>query len=444
MSALVQGQTKMSLADQGAVFALNVLQPKDYFGVLAVDVRTHTVAPLAQHGAKEPIAQKIMSVTAGGGGIYIYTSLVEAFAQLRDIPARIKHVILFSDAADAEEKNAGEMGDGAQGSGSSLDLASAMLSSKITTSIVALGLETDRDTAFLRQLAERGNGRFYLTSDATTLPQIFSTETMKVAQSSLIEEPFQAVPARSSPITAGIDLQQAPLLLGYNSTKPKPTADVLLATERGEPLLAVWRYGLGQAAAFTSDVKARWASEWLAWPGYGKLWAQAVRGVMRRSDRASFAIETREDGDRLKIDIDAVRPDGKFRNELPITIHAVAPDGTAQDAPARQEAPGRYSATMHVPLEGTTLFSINSPDLPDGGTTFGHTRSYPLEFLETDTNEPLLRQIAEIGHGIFNPTAEQIWSPPAQPTPQRRELTDYFLIAALCLIPLDIYLRRRS
>ncbi len=153
MTAQVQGQTKMSLANQGAVLALNVLQPKDFFGVLAVDVRSHTVVPLAQHAAKSSEEQKILSVTAGGGGIYIFTSLVEAFGQIRDIPARIKHIILFSDAADAEEKSGGEMGDGARGGGSSLDLASAMLASKITTSVVALGLEADKDTAFLRQLA---------------------------------------------------------------------------------------------------------------------------------------------------------------------------------------------------------------------------------------------------------------------------------------------------
>ena len=444
MTALVQGQTKMSLADQGAVFALNVLQPKDYFGVLAVDVRAHVVAPLSQYGSKEPVEQKIMSITAGGGGIYIYTSLVEAFAQLRDIPARIKHVILFSDAADAEEKNAGEMGDGSAGSGSSLDLASAMLGARITTSVVALGQETDRDTAFLRQLAERGNGRFYLTSDATTLPQIFSTETMKVAQSSLIEEPFQAVPAKASPLLAGIDFAQAPLLLGYNSTKIKPTADVLLATERGEPLLATWRYGLGQAAAFTSDAKARWAGEWLTWPGYGKFWAQTVRGLMRRSDRASFAIETREDGDQLKLTLDAVKPDGAYRNQLPITIHSLAPDGTAQDRPAVQEGPGRYTATLDLPAEGTTLFSVNSPDLPDGGTTFGHTRPYPREFLTSETNEALLRELAALGGGSFNPAPADVWTPPAVAVPLRRELTDWLLIAALALIPVDIFLRRRS
>lgn len=444
MTALVQGQTKMSLANQGAVFALNVLQPRDYFGVLAVDVRSHTIAPLAQHGNKDPIAQKIMTITAGGGGIYIYTSLAEAFAQLRDIPARIKHVILFSDAADAEEKNAGEMGDGAAGTGSSLDLASAMLSSKITTSVVALGLETDRDTAFLRQLAERGNGRFYLTSDATTLPQIFSTETMKVAQSSLIEEPFQAIPARTSPILSGIDWAQSPLLLGYNSTKPKPSADVLLATERGEPLLAVWRYGLGQSAAFTSDAKPRWASEWLSWPGFGKFWAQLVRGVMRKTDRATFAIEQREDGDRLALTIDAVKPDGSFHNQLPLAINALRPDGTSATITPVQEAPGRYQATVDLPGEGTTIFSVTSPDLPDGGATFGHTRPYPREFLHTATDEPFLRQLATIAAGQFDPKPADIWKAPTKPALQRRELTDWLLIAALALIPLDIFLRRRS
>jgi Ca-activated chloride channel family protein len=444
MTALVQGQTKMSLANQGAVFALNVLQPKDYFGVLAVDVRSHTVAPLAQHGSKEPVAQKIMTVTAGGGGIYIYTSLVEAFAQIRDVPARIKHVIVFSDAADAEEKTAGEMGDGAKSGGTALDLASAMLSAKVTTSVVALGLETDRDTAFLRQLAERGNGRFYLTSDATTLPQIFSTETMKVAQSSLIEEPFQPTATRSHPILGGIDWKQAPLLLGYNSTKPKPTADVLLVTERGEPLLATWRYGLGHAAAFTSDAKARWGAEWLAWPGYGKFWAQAVRGIMRKTDRASFAVATRERADDLEIRIDAIKSDGSFRNQLPITINALQADGTSHTAQAKQDAPGSYFATLPISAEGTTIFSLNSPDLPDAGTTFGHTRSYPREFLRTETNEPLLRRIAELGRGQFDLKPSAAWTPAGGSTPQRKDFTDYFLIAALALIPLDIWLRRRA
>jgi uncharacterized membrane protein len=444
MAAQVQGQTKMSLADQGAVFAMNALQPKDYFGVLAVDTRSHVVAPLAQLSARQANEQKIMSVTAGGGGIYIYTSLAEAFQVMRDVSARIKHIILFSDAADAEEKAAGEMADGARSGGNALDLASAMVSAKITTSVVGLGTEQDKDTVFLRQLAERGNGRFYLTSDATNLPQIFSTETMRVAQSSLVEEPFLAVPATKSPLIAGLDWAQSPLLLGYNATKAKPTADLLLATERGDPLLATWRYGLGQTGAFTSDAKSRWAADWLTWPGYGKFWAQLVRGLMRHGDQGTFQIGTREEGDDLLLTIDAVTPEGAFRNRMPVQVHAVLPNGESLTETATQQAPGRYTAKLHLPAEGTTVLSIASPELPDGAYVFGHTRSYPREFLTTDTNEKLLRAIAEAGRGQFDPKPEGVFAASAVSAKTVRDVSDYLLMAVLCLIPLDIWLRRRS
>jgi uncharacterized membrane protein len=444
MTAQAGGQTKMALANQGAAMALNVLSPRDYFGVLAVDTRAHVVAPLARHGAKEPIAQKILAITAGGGGIYIYTSLSESFQALRDVNARIKHVILFSDAADAEEKAAGEQPEGAPGGGNSLDLASAMVASKISTSVVALGTEQDKDTAFLRQLAERGHGRFYLTSDATTLPQIFSTETMKVSQSSIVEEPTLAVPVQKSPITAGLDWPQSPLLLGYNTTKPKPTAEVLLATEHGEPLLATWRYGLGQAAAFTSDAKARWAGEWLAWPGYSKFWVQTVRGLLRKSGPAAFEVTRREAGDELELRVDAVTPEGAFRNRLPITITARTPDDATQSVPAIQDSPGSYRARIALPAEGTTVVNVASPDLPDGGLAFAHTRSYPREFLATGTDELLIRQIAAAGNGRFDPQPADVFARPEHRSPRRRDLTNWFLIVALSLLPLDIFLRRRT
>ena len=444
MTAQAGGQTKISLADQGAAMALGVLSPRDYFGVLAVDTRAHVVAPLERHGAKEPIVQRILAITAGGGGIYVYTGLAEAFAAMREVNARIKHIILFSDAADAEEKVAGEQPDGAQGGGNSLDLASAMAAAKITTSVVGLGSEQDKDVPFLRQLAERGQGRFYLTNDATTLPQIFSTETMKVAQSSIVEEPTLAVPVVKSPIIAGIDWAQSPLLLGYNATKPKPTAEVLLATERGEPLLATWRYGLGQAAAFTSDAKARWAAEWMSWPGYAKFWVQTVRGLLRKGGPAAFEISRSENGDALDIRVDAVTPEGAFRNRLPITIHARTPDGSTQIVSAVEDAPGSYRARITLPQEGATVVSVSSPDLPDGGTAFAHTRSYPREFLASGTNDALLREIAAAGHGRFEPKPAEIFARPERSGLRRRDLTNWFLIAALALLPLDILLRRRT
>jgi hypothetical protein len=69
-------------------------------------------------------------------------------------------------------------------------------------------------------------------------------------------------------------------LRGYVSTKAKPLAEVILVSPLGEPLLARWRQGLGQAVAFTSDAKNRWAVDWLRWPGYAKFLGAA--GFARR------------------------------------------------------------------------------------------------------------------------------------------------------------------
>ena len=149
MTAPVAGTTKINLADQGAVLAMNVLQPKDLFGLTAVDTQVNSVVPLARIAAKSVNEQKILSITAGGGGIYIFTGLADAFHVMRGVNAKIKHVILFSDSADAEEKSSGEMPDGAPaGSGDSTSLVSAMLAEKITTSVIGLGNRRTRTCPF--------------------------------------------------------------------------------------------------------------------------------------------------------------------------------------------------------------------------------------------------------------------------------------------------------
>jgi hypothetical protein len=195
-----------------------------------------------------------------------------------------------------------------------------MLASRITVSVVALGTEQDKDTAFLRQLAAEGGGRFYLTADAATLPRLFTIETMRAAESSLREDAFLPQPAGVGEAIKGIDWREAPLLLGFNTSKLKPGAELLMSTERGDPLLAHWRNGLGHVAAFTSDAKARWASEWLGWPGYGKFWGQIARMLVRPPERNDLVVKTHEEGDRLIVDAEAVTPEGTFRNGLNVTV----------------------------------------------------------------------------------------------------------------------------
>jgi len=450
MAAQVGPLTKMALACQGAVLAMEVLQSRDLLGVTAVDTRVHQVVPLARIGDKAAISERIRAINSGGGGIYVFTSLLDAWQSMRAVEAKIKHVILFSDAADAEEKAAGQMGDSAPGTGTALDITSAMLAERITTSVVALGTAQDRDAAFLEQLADRGNGRFYLTNDAATLPQIFTSETVKVAQSSLVEEPFMAAPAQSSPLTDGIDWPQSPLLLGYNATKAKPGADVLLTTERGEPLLATWRTGLGQAAAFTSDVFPRWSSEWAAWPGFGKFWTQVVRGLLRQNTDQGLDIQTGEKDGALVIRMDAMTSEGKFRDGLRMEVSVAGEGRESMVVGGTQVAPGRFEATIPMPEAGTSILSVNATTSKTGDAgesapvTFGYSPGYPKEYRSTDTDEAFLRELAQRAGGVYDMQPADVFARPTSDITRPLGLAPWMLSLALMLIPLDIWLRRRA
>jgi uncharacterized membrane protein len=441
MAAAAGAQTKMALANEGAVMALDVLQSRDSFGLFAVDTRVQDVVPLAPVGDREASARRIAAITAGGGGIYIYTALAEALPRLRDVEARVKHIILFSDAADAEEKTSEQPGQGAVPGGSALDLAAAMLAGRITLSVVALGSEEDRDTDFLRQLAGQGGGRFYLTADATTLPRLFTLETMRATESSLREEAFLAVPAAETAATRGVDWASVPLLLGFNVTRAKPGATVEVVTEGKDPLLATWRFGLGRVGAFASDAKARWASEWLGWPGFGKFWVQLVRSLLRPATRGDWAVSLREADGKLVVEADAIAADGTFRNALkPVAVLAL-PDREPVEFPLRQTAPGRYRA--EVPRPAGERASLAVSDGEGRPVTLAWSASYPDEFRHRPPDTAALRELVAASGGRWDPAPADAFRPARQPRDTRRDLAPWCLALAALLWPVDVWLRRR-
>jgi len=88
------------------------------------------------------------------------------------------------------------------------------------------------------------------------------------------EEPDGIVPAvkdRSHPVLSGMPAKW-PFFLGYNKVTPKAESRVLVAVGK-DPLLCVWQYGRGRAAAFTSDCAPHWGPPgFLKWTGYIRLW----------------------------------------------------------------------------------------------------------------------------------------------------------------------------
>ena len=442
MSAPAGEQTKMALANEGAALALDVLQPRDLFGVFAVDTRVQDVVPLGPIGERRDAAKRVAGITSGGGGIYVYSALAEAFPRLRDAQAKIKHIILFSDAADAEEKAAGEE-NGATRGGTALDLAAAMLASRITLSVVALGTADDKDTAFLRELAGQGGGRFYLTPEATALPRIFTVETLRAAESSLREEPFLVETADpGAEAVKGIGWGEAPPLLGLNVARLKPGASPVLRSERGDTLFAEWRVGLGRAAAFLSDASGRWAPEWLAWGGYGKFWTQVARLLARPADRRDLGATLREEGGRLVLDVEAVSADGEFRDGLQVAASLAPPGLQPQSTRAAQTGPGSYRATFEVPQAENAVVAVS--DGLGRPVSQAWSRDYPAEYRATADGASALRRLAEMTGGRFGVEPREIVRPAVRPAHARRELSPWLLGLAILLWPIDIWLRRRE
>src|SRR5262249_29791641 len=149
-----------------------------------------------------------------------------------------------------------------------------------------------------------------------------------------------------------------PFLFGYLVTTPKPTANVCLVTERGDPLYTSWRYGLGKTAAFTSDAKSKWAADWVRWPGFGQFWAQVVRDVMRTTQHRGAETDISLHGKEGRIRIDATDEQGSFRNGLTTVAQIVKPDLSLTSVNLKQTAPGRYEASFPMPDVGSYLLKV--------------------------------------------------------------------------------------
>src|SRR5437660_4777948 len=51
---------------------------------------------------------------------------------------------------------------------------------------------------------------------------------------------------------------------------------MVLISHKDDPVLAVWQYGLGRVAAWTSDALGLWTANWLRWSNAARWWANLV------------------------------------------------------------------------------------------------------------------------------------------------------------------------
>ncbi len=413
---------------QGVLAALG---PQDELGLVMWDGTERWVFELQKVGDKREASRSIAGMNQGDlpdfNGV-----MGKAYEALKKSSASLKHMIVFSDGDPAAPQQS---------------LMSDIVAAKITASSVLISGHAGPQT--MQYIADQGRGRFHNVISPNDLPQIFIKETMVILKSAIYEEPFRPKLVAPSELVRGIGGGEYPTLHGYVSTQPKARAEVPLVSEKGDPILAHWQYGLGRAVAFTSDAKPKWARMWMNWDKYRQFWSQVVQWSLRRVENADFTTEVNIDKGEGVISVEALDPEGNYKNFLNLQTVVVSPKGDRQIVRLEQTGPGHYEARF--PTKEIGAYSLNLMDIQDGkvaGQQFlGASVNYSPEFNATEPNTHLLQQIAEASGGKTLPL--QTTLPEENPflhdrkkTFQPRDLWESLLMLAICLFPLDVGVRR--
>jgi uncharacterized protein YegL len=419
---------KIEMAKSAARSAVELLGKRDYIGVIAFDGESFVISEMQSARNKGKISDEIARIDAGGGTT-MYPAMELAYEMLSATSAKLKHCIVLTD--------------GISEPGDFEGLTQTMVSSKMTVSSVAVGEGADTD--LLEAIARVGKGRHYFTTDPSQVPQIFAKETVTASKSAIDEQPFLPQVVRATHALANVDMDSAPFLLGYVMTRPKPTSEVILSTEKGDPLLAWWRYGLGMTAAFTSDAKNRWSAEWMTWEGFGRFWTQVIRHVMRKSDARGIIVDVQRDGKRTSVNVDAVDEIGQFFNNADVELTLINPNLKRDAFELEQTAPGRYHTEFDTDISGAWHMEIalKKNDQVVYRQSRGLTVGYSDELRIRPTNEELLLSVAEASGGSYIGSPTELAATTADQVVNRPfPLWPWLVTAALILLALDVALRR--
>jgi uncharacterized membrane protein len=417
----------MELCKAAAQAAIDVLADEQSVGVVTFNDGFNWDVTLRNVGKNREAIRKAVAAIEPSGHTLIFPAVEQAFNALKDARARAKHVVLLSDGRSYPDDYEG--------------LLKKMVEAKMTVSSIAVGPAADVE--LLTNIAKWGKGRSYVVEDAKEVPQIFVKEAKDAATPSFDEKSLKPV-VKARGFLTGIDFSKAPSLRGRTATVVKDTALELLATEEGDPLLAFWPIGLGRSAVFASDVKDRWASDWLRWRGYGPFFAAVVHALERqRPLPVALTIAegpTRAGARPITATIESRDEHGRYRDQLRPTVVVRAADGTTSRQPARQVAPGRYEA--RVVADARQRLTISVEDVPDGSATRMVVPDVYAEYRFRPPDQARLTAIAQATGGTVRPTPASLREAAASARAARRALWPGLVIAGLVLWLVDILLRR--
>lgn len=426
------GVTKMELADRGTCAAIELLGRADAVAVIAVDSAPHVVVPMSPITDKPAILAQVLRIESRGGGIFVEVALKAAANQLVDAKQGTKHVVLFADAADAEEP------------GDYRDFVPKLVRAGVTVSVIGLGSKTDGDAALLEEIAKLGNGRCFFVTDPTELPRVFAQETIQVARSSLVEEVTSVAVLPDVLALGALASTSFPDVGGYSIAYLKERAQVGLLTtdEQKAPMFAFWQAGLGRSASFLGEVDGSLTGALGAWTGFADFFATTVRWLAGASanERVFAELERRGHEGVLSVEVEVGQEAllGKLRARV------LSADGRAHDVVMARVDDRRLEARFPLAGEGVYRAAIEVDGTGEVARVPPITLPYSPEFerrLDPDAGARELARLTAIAEGRVDPPMAELFAG-SRDSVGVRPLAPYLAWLALVLLLAEIAVRR--
>ncbi len=429
------GVPKMALANLGASTAIELLSPIDSSAVIAVDSGPHVVVPLTSVDDAAEISSRVRRISAGGGGIYCRTGLEAAVRELDQAAQRQRHIVLFADAADAEEQHG------------CIELIERLARAGVTLSVVALGSKSDSDAPFLVECAAAGGGACYFTLDPGELPRLFAQDTLTIARATFVDEP-----AACRPLADLVGLGDASALPegfasfdGYNVTwlREGASAGALIENEHRSPGFAFWQHGLGRVAAFTGQVGGQYGASVVAWEGFGGFFVTLARWLAGQEAPSEVFASVRREGRDARVRIELDPSAASALDPARFALRMSGADGRAREIELERVGDNSLEARVLLEREGVSLGTLSLGDgrvleLPP--MSLPHSPEFEVG-LDRDRGEVLLRAIASESGGLVAPSMGELWR--GERDGRRwRVVSRELALAALLLVLVEIAARR--
>jgi Mg-chelatase subunit ChlD len=432
------GKVKMDLANLGTVAVLDLLGPMDEFGCIAIDTEPHTIADLAPATNKERVRNDVLKIQSMGGGIYVDVALQAATKMILPAKAGTKHIILFADAADAEQP------------GNYKELVKTAQAAGITVSVIGLGTEKDKDADLLRDIAKRGNGRVFFTNKPEELPRVFAQETFVVARNTFLDEPTPVKETAGLSLLTGKAYTMSHALGGYNLTYLRPDANLAAVTldEYKAPVVASWQAGAGRVLCYTGEADGEYTGAMAKWKDVGDFYTSLARWTTGQSGPLSDGMvvtqEVKNGINLVQLHLDPRRKADAFTalpkvntlrgltGAVPRTEKAslrwTGPDTLSLEIPLQ----GSETALTTVEIEGQRPVALPPVCLP-----------YSPEFkpVDNDTGLLALDRLARATGGKERVEVAGVWKELPH-HPRLITLTHWLALAALVVLLLEVLERR--